>query len=139
MAHNRVKRVFFGFVLVGFVVVVAGVAALFYFNREAELSGTVRIVEVPFSAKGADATTIGRIIFIDSDRIDDSELLAHELVHVCQWEELGIEFLWQYTSEFVTNYAELGDRREAYKQISFEQDARTLNVECDLDAYTSPP
>lgn len=136
---TRVRRVFLRFVLVAFVVVAASVAALVFFNRQAEQGGTVRIVEVPFSAKGADATTIGRIIFIDSDRIDDSELLAHELVHVCQWEELGIRFLWEYTSEFVTNYAELGDRREAYKQISFEKDARTLIVECDLDSYTTPP
>jgi len=120
------------------VVISVGVAALFFLDWRAAETGSVRVVEVPFSAVGTDATTIGRIIFIDSDRVDDAELLAHELVHVCQWEEQGLEFLWEYTSEFVTNFAELGDGREAYKQISYEQDARTLNVECDLDAYTSP-
>jgi len=139
MARGRIRRALSRIVVVALVMVVAGVAALFVLDRRATDTGTVRVVEVPFSAVGTDATTIGRIIFIDSDRVDDAELLAHELVHVCQWEEQGIEFLWEYTSEFVANLADLGDRREAYEQISYEQDARTLNVECELDAYTSPP
>jgi len=139
MARGRIRRALFRITFLTILVVGAGVAALFFLDRRAGEAGTVRIVEVPFSAAGTDATTLGRIIFIDSDRVDDPELLAHELVHVCQWEEEGIEFLWEYTSEFVANFAELGDGREAYKRISYEQDARTLNVECDLDVYSSPP
>lgn len=123
------------------VVVILGVGAvgtLMILDKRARDRDEVQLIEVPFSDDFG-ATTIGRIIFINSDRVDDPELIAHELVHVCQWEEQGIEFLWDYTSEFVTNYAELGDLREAYVDISFEQDARDGAIDCDIDLYRTTP
>lgn len=120
---------------VGVVGAVAVVATLFVVDGRARDADEVRVVEVPFNRSGVGGATVGRIVFIASDRTDDPDLLAHELVHVCQWEELGLEFLWEYSSEFVANYRELPNRREAYTAISFEEQARAGTAECDLDRY----
>ncbi len=117
------------------VAVVLAIGALVVVNWRASDAGEVRVVEVPFTAPGSSALTAGRIIFIDSDRADDPDLLAHELVHVCQWEEQGIEFLWEYSTEYLENVIELRDLDAAYQEISFEEEARLGTVDCDLDHY----
>jgi hypothetical protein len=132
LAVARVLRIMVVLVAVG---VAAAVAALVFVNWRASENELVLVVEVPFTTDGVGATTIGRIIFIDADRSRDSDLLAHELVHVCQWEESGIEFLWDYSSELVSNYEELGDLRESYLRVSFEEQARAGEIDCNIDSY----
>lgn len=120
-----------------FVVVGVAVGALFAFDWQARRNDHVRVVEVPFDAFGTDAITTGRIIFVQSDKADSADLLAHELVHVCQWEQDGIEFLWDYASEYTQNLTELRDVDAAYVELSFEQEARLGEVDCDLESYLS--
>ena len=114
-------------------VVAAGV--LVFADWRARQADEVRIVEVPFMKPGSDAFATGRIVFIQSDSADDPDLLAHELVHVCQWEEQGFTFLWDYTAEYTENLVETGDANEAYLELSFEQEARLGEVDCDLGSY----
>jgi hypothetical protein len=123
-------------ILIGIVLVVGiAVGALFALDWQARRNDQVRIVEVPFDALGTDALTTGRIIFVRSDKADSADLLAHELVHVCQWERGGIEFLWDYASEYSENLSELKDIDAAYVELSFEQEARLGEVDCDLEHY----
>jgi hypothetical protein len=121
-------------ILIAIVVGIA-VGALFALDWQARRNDQVRIIEVPFDALGTDAITTGRIIFVQSSKADSADLLAHELVHVCQWEQNGIEFLWDYASEYSQNLAELKDIDAAYVELSFEQEARLGEVDCDLESY----
>jgi hypothetical protein len=123
-------------VLIGIIAVVGiAIGAIFTLDWQARRNDEVRIVEVPFDALGTDAITTGRIIFIRSDKSDSADLLAHELVHVCQWEKDGLEFLWDYTLEYSQNLVELKDVDAAYVELSFEQEARLGEVDCDLGQY----
>lgn len=61
------------------------------------------------------------------DRTRLANIIQHELVHVRQWQELGVlRFLCRYLADY------LGGRRaglghsEAYRQISLEQEARWI-------------
>ena len=56
-----------------------------------------------------------------------AQLIRHELVHVRQWQELGaMRFLVSYLSEYLRlRRAGLGHQR-AYREISFEREARQL-------------
>ncbi|MFT7649291.1 MAG: hypothetical protein ACI8Y4_004052 [Candidatus Poriferisodalaceae bacterium] len=131
-------RVILKAVLVVISLTAVGVVVLVIVDRRARDENEVRLVSVPFTTPGSDALTVGRIIFIHRDRSEDAGLLAHELVHVCQWEEQGIEFLWDYSTEYVENMTELRDHRAAYKEISFEEVARLGDIECQLDVYVEP-
>ena len=123
-------------ILIGIVIAVGiAVGVLFALDWQARRNDQVLIVEVPFDVLGTDAITTGRIIFVRSDKADSADLLAHELVHVCQWEQDGIEFLWDYASEYSQNLAELKDIDAAYVELSFEQEARLGEVDCDLENY----
>ena len=128
-------RVVVGAALVVLALVGIGVAALVILDWRARTADEVRVVEVPFTAPGSSAITIGRIIFIHRDRAEDSDLLAHELVHVCQWDEQGYDFLWNYSSEYVENVAELRDLDAAYVELSFEQEAALGDIDCDIEKY----
>lgn len=132
---RRFSRLLVRSVLVLLVAVAAAVAAVMVVDWQARNTDEVRIVEVPFMKPGSDAVTTGRIVFIQSDEADDPHLLAHELVHVCQWEQQGIRFLWDYTSEYTANLVETGDTHQAYLELSFEQQARLGEVDCDLGRY----
>ena len=122
--------------VVGMLAVVA-VAALVVVDWRARADDEIHIVEVPYLG-GSGAITAGHVIFVHEGRAEDAELLAHELVHVCQWDEGQIEFLWDYTTEYVTNLAELRDTEQAYREISFEEQARAGDAECDLSQFTLP-
>jgi hypothetical protein len=132
---RRLLRVVVGVAVVILVVVGLGVAALVIVDWRARSADEVRVVEVPFTWPGSSAVTTGRIIFIHRDRAEDSDLLAHELVHVCQWDEQGFEFLWNYSREYVENVVELRDLEAAYVEISFEREAALGDVDCDIEHY----
>ena len=86
-----------------------------------------RIVDVPWLTPGVGAMTLGRIILVRRGHAHDAALLAHELVHVRQWRELGaVRFLWRYLGAYARGRsAGLGHQR-AYEAIPLEVEARTL-------------
>jgi len=135
---RRLLRIVVWLVGLIFTVAVIGVGVLLVVDWRARRADEVRIVEVPFTIPGSDALTTGRIIFIQGDKADKPDLLAHELVHVCQWEEQGLRFLWDYTREYGENLLEERDPNIAYVEISFEEEARLGTVDCDLDHYVVP-
>ena len=83
----------------------------------------------PFLAPGVIGLTLGRRIYVAADlpgkpaeQVD--RLLRHELVHVRQVRRLGLfRFLWQYVREYVRNRRAGLAGGEAYRRISFEQEA----------------
>lgn len=91
----------------------------------AELAETVRVVEVPFLTPGADAMTLGRTVLVRRGHTNRAQLMAHELVHVQQWDRLGAPaFLAQYLGAYVRNLARLRRHRAAYLAIPLEVEAR---------------
>ena len=86
-----------------------------------------RILDVPWLTPGVAAMTLGRVILLRRDHRNDRALLAHELVHVRQWRELGAaRFLWRYLGAYARGRrAGLGHQR-AYEAIPLEVEARQL-------------
>ena len=92
-----------------------------------EISRRARVQKVPFLAPGFHGMTVGRLILVlrDDDRSGQRTLLAHELVHVEQYAQLGvIRFLRRYVSEYARNLGRLRSHRQAYRAISLEAEAR---------------
>jgi len=86
-----------------------------------------RIVDVPCLTPGVAAMTIGRVILLRRDHAGDEALLAHELVHVRQWRELGAaRFLWRYLSAYARGRAAGLGHQRAYESIPLEVEAREL-------------
>jgi hypothetical protein len=87
----------------------------------------VRLLRVPFLPPAVDGMTLGRWVLLRGDRIDHrrSVLIAHELVHVRQFAELGpLRFVSRYLLEYVRNLVRLRSHRAAYANISLEIEAR---------------
>ena len=86
-----------------------------------------RIVDVPCLTPGVAAMTLGRVILLRTDHASDTALLAHELVHVRQWRELGaVRFLWRYLGAYARSRAAGLSHKRAYEAIPLEVEARTL-------------
>jgi hypothetical protein len=86
-----------------------------------------RIVDVPCLTPGVAAMTLGRVILLRRDHADDTALLAHELVHVRQWRELGaVRFLWRYLGAYIRGRAAGLGHQRSYEAIPLEVEARTL-------------
>ena len=88
---------------------------------------TVTLVRTNLLPPAADGMAIGRFVFLRGDRIDKrrSTLMAHELVHVRQFSELGpARFLTRYVGEYLRNLSKMRNHRVAYLAISFEEEAR---------------
>lgn len=77
---------------------------------------------------GTSATTVGRWIVIRRERLTDPGLVAHELVHVRQWRELGmVGFLRRYLSDYLRGRRRGLGHHDAYRQIALEVEARQLS------------
>ena len=86
-----------------------------------------RIVGVRWLTPGVAAMTIGRLILLRRDHAEDRALLAHELVHVRQWRELGpVRFLWRYLGAYLRARASGLGHQQAYRAIPLEVEAREL-------------
>ena len=86
-----------------------------------------RIVDVPWLTPGVAAMTLGRVILVRQGHASDTALLAHELVHVRQWRELGaLRFLWRYLAAYFRGRAAGLGHQRAYEAIPLEVEARTL-------------
>jgi hypothetical protein len=86
-----------------------------------------RIVDVPWLTPGVAAMTFGRLILLRRNHRDDDALLAHELVHVRQWRELGpARFLWRYLGAYARGRASGLGHQQAYEAIPLEVEARRL-------------
>jgi Domain of unknown function (DUF4157) len=99
------------------------------------LAERVRVIKVPALAPGSSGMTIGRFVFVTADETRDGtrRLLAHELVHVRQWHELGVRrFLMTYLSSYARQLVRLRSHRKAYRAITLEVEAYDL-----ADAWTN--
>lgn len=73
-----------------------------------------------FLREGLTAFTVGNHIFVKESKLSKEDL-NHELIHVCQYNRLGVVyFLWRY---FVTEF------RTPYMMKRFEMEAYTH--QCD--------
>ena len=87
------------------------------------LAMRVRVQRVPFLAPGSNGMTIGRFIFLRNDGLYDGsrKIIAHELVHVRQYYELGlVRFLARYLWNYARGLVRLRRHRAAYLAIPFE-------------------
>ncbi len=93
-----------------------------------DLARRVHVVSIPFLPGSYVAITLGRFVCIARDIPDDgtSELLAHELVHVGQWQEVGkARFVLDYVGHFARGLREYRSWNKAYRGIAAEVEART--------------
>lgn len=89
----------------------------------------VRLVRTNLLPPAADGMTIGRFVFLRGDRIEHSAttLLAHELVHVRQFAEMGApRFFAAYLGAYFRNLRRTKSHRQAYLDIPLEQEARAV-------------
>lgn len=87
----------------------------------------VRLVSVPVLPGGYAGLTLGPLVLLARPVAADgsSALLAHELVHVRQWAELGVVgFVVGYLAAFVTGLVQHRGWQRAYRDISLERQAR---------------
>jgi len=81
---------------------------------------------VPVLTPGVAAMTVGRFVFVCRGHAADVRLIAHELVHVQQWRELGaIRFLQEYLAAYWDGRRRGLGHRAAYLAIPLEVDARS--------------
>jgi len=106
------------------------------------LATRVRIQCVPFLAPGSNGMTVGRIVFLRNDGLYDGsrKIIAHELVHVRQYYELGVlRFLTRYLADYARALAtHTGDgrlpvaaevvSRAAYHREGVPDDARAWGL-----------
>ncbi len=93
----------------------------------ADLRRRVRIQTVPVLPPGSSGMTVGSVVFLrtDHDRSGGRELIAHELVHVRQYAELGlVGFLLRYLLDYLRQLTRLRHHRRAYLAIPAEAEAR---------------
>ena len=84
-----------------------------------------RLVVVPLLTPGVAGMTLGRWILLRRGHERDAGLVAHELVHVRQWRELGVlRFLWRYLGAYFRGRLRGLKHAEAYAAIPFEREAR---------------
>ncbi len=93
------------------------------------LLSRVRLIRTNLLPPAADGMTVGRFVFLRGDHIEHagSSLLAHELVHVRQFAEMGApRFFAAYFGAYFRNLRRTKSHRQAYLDIPLEQEARAV-------------
>lgn len=86
-----------------------------------------RLATVPALTPGIAGMTLGRWILLRRGHERDDALIAHELVHVRQWRELGAaRFLFRYLGAYARGRRRGLCHRAAYEEIPLEAEARAL-------------
>lgn len=88
----------------------------------------VKLIRTNLLPPAADGMTIGRYVLLRGDHIENrsSTLLAHELVHVRQFAEMGMaRFLSAYFGSYAKNLLRTRNHRQAYLDIPLEIEARS--------------
>lgn len=86
-----------------------------------------RVATVPVLTPGIAGMTLGRWILVRRGHEHDDVLIAHELVHVRQWRELGaVGFLSRYLGAYARGRRLGLGHRDAYEAIPLEAEARAL-------------
>ncbi len=86
-----------------------------------------RLVVVPVLTRGIAGMTLGRWILVRRGHEHDRALIAHELVHVRQWRELGsVRFLVRYLGAYAQSRWHGLGHQAAYEAIPLEAEARAL-------------
>ena len=76
---------------------------------------------------GVAGMTLGRWILVRRGHEHDRELIAHELVHVRQWRELGaVRFLALYLGTYARGRWRGLGHKAAYEAIPLEAEARAI-------------
>lgn len=81
----------------------------------------------PFVLRDVVGITLGRRIYLSADVAERQieRFLRHELAHVRQINRVGlIRFYWRYVREYIGNRRAGLEPAEAYRRISFEEEAR---------------
>jgi hypothetical protein len=86
-----------------------------------------RLVVVPVLTPGFAGMTLGRWILVSRGHEHDRDLIAHELVHVHQWRQLGsVRFLVRYLGAYAQSRWHGMGHQAAYEAIPLEAEARAL-------------
>ena len=86
-----------------------------------------RLATLPVLTPGVAGMTLGRWILLRRGHEHDHRLIAHELVHVRQWRELGaVRFLSRYLGAYARARRRGLNHRDAYEAIPLEAEARAL-------------
>jgi hypothetical protein len=86
-----------------------------------------RLVSVPVLTPGVAGMTLGRWILLRRGHDYDHDLIAHELVHVRQWRELGVvRFLARYLGTYARGRCHGLGHKAAYEAIPLEVEARAI-------------
>jgi len=86
-----------------------------------------RLVVVPVLTPGIAGMTLGRWVLVRRGHEHDRGLIAHELVHVRQWRELGaVRFLVRYFGVYADGRRRGLGHQAAYEAIPLEAEARAL-------------
>ena len=86
-----------------------------------------RLVVVPVLTPGIAGMTLGRWILVRRGHEQDRDLIAHELVHVRQWRQLGAaRFLVRYLGAYAGGRRRGLGHQAAYEAIPLEAEARAL-------------
>ncbi len=84
-----------------------------------------RLVVVPVLTPGIAGMTLGRWVLVRRGHEHDRDLIAHELVHVRQWRQLGAaRFLVRYLGAYVGGRRRGLGHQAAYEAIPLEAEAR---------------
>jgi hypothetical protein len=87
-----------------------------------------RLVRVAVLTSGIAGMTLGRWILLRRGHEHDRDLIAHELVHVRQWRELGaVRFLVRYLGAYARGRWRGLRHHAAYEAIPLEAEARLVS------------
>jgi hypothetical protein len=86
-----------------------------------------RLVVVPVLTPGIAGMTLGRWVLVRRGHEHDRDLIAHELVHVRQWRQIGAaRFLVRYLGAYAGGRRRGLGHQAAYEAIPLEAEARAL-------------